>query len=208
MTSEAGPTVACAPMRAAGRMTLCGPRVAPASSETTIHAHDSIMEQVRLHDAAAIDRRSIAEAHEVCLRQPVAVAPDATTDRCAEGAQPHGEGRGSGGRLREPGCRDHLDEGVGDLVAPDEARPERMLPHPDAPDDHPLRDGRDGCRDRAGDQHHDAAQQHRDDEAPSTRRATASAKNTPSPMPQVTMTGTMRQSSQSARASRRPGVGS
>ncbi len=34
MTSEAGPTVASAPIDAAGRMTLCGPRVAPGSRIT------------------------------------------------------------------------------------------------------------------------------------------------------------------------------
>ena len=33
-TSDAGPTVDVAPIDAAGRMTLCGPRVAPGSSVT------------------------------------------------------------------------------------------------------------------------------------------------------------------------------
>ena len=52
ITSEAGPTVAWAPIRAAGRMTLCGPMVAPGVEDDGVHAHDSIMEEVGLHNAA------------------------------------------------------------------------------------------------------------------------------------------------------------
>ena len=56
MTSDAGPTVACAPIAAAGRITLCGPSVAPGFQFDGVHAHDPIMEQVGLHDAPAVDR--------------------------------------------------------------------------------------------------------------------------------------------------------
>ncbi len=122
------PTVACAPMRAAGRITLCGPSVAPGSRVDPVHAHDSIMEEVGLHDASAIDRGPVAEGHEVGLGQPVAVAPDAATDLRAERAQPRGQRGGSGGRTSEPRRGHHFDERVGHLGTPHEAGPERILP--------------------------------------------------------------------------------
>ena len=52
ITSDTGPTVACRPIVAAGRMTLFGPRVAPARSDDPVHAQHPVVEQVGLHHAA------------------------------------------------------------------------------------------------------------------------------------------------------------
>ena len=53
-----------------------------------VHAEHPVVEQVRLHDAAAVDGRSVVEGDEVGLGQPVGVAPDAAPDLRAEQPQP------------------------------------------------------------------------------------------------------------------------
>ena len=147
ITRDTGPTVACWPMTAAGRITLLGPERRAGPEAHHVHAQHPIVEQVRLHHAPLVDGHAVPELDQVGLGQPVGLAPHATADSCAQRAQPDVEGPGPGGGPGEPGRGDHLDERVGQLVAPHEAAPERVLGHPDAPDQCPLR----GRRDRGGD---------------------------------------------------------
>jgi hypothetical protein len=44
-----------------------GPEGGPGLEFDGVHAHDSIMEQVRLHNASPVDRRPVAEGDEVGL---------------------------------------------------------------------------------------------------------------------------------------------
>ena len=55
-----------------------------------------IMEQVRLHHAAPVDGGAVAELDEVGLGQPVRLAPDATSDLRAQGPQPDVQHRRAG----------------------------------------------------------------------------------------------------------------
>ncbi len=131
ITSEAGPTVAPAPIRAAGSATQCGPSVEPSSSTT-----------VSIRMMRSWNRW-------VCTTQPrLTVAPLSRVTRSASGsqyvshhtprpilapsaAQPQVHHRRAAGGAGEPRRRDRLDEGVRHLVAPHERRPQRMLDRPD-----------------------------------------------------------------------------
>ena len=85
-----------------------------------IETHHPIMEQVSLDHTAAVDRRIVAEADEVGLRQPVALAPHSVADLRAHRPQVPHDRRRAHGVPGEPGSGHEFDEAVGDLVAPDE----------------------------------------------------------------------------------------
>ena len=106
------------------------------------------MEQVGLHDTAAVDRGRIAQPDQVRLRQPVGLAPDTAADARAEAAQPRAHHGGTADRAGQPRHREYLDEGVGQLVAPHEAAPQWTLTGPEPADQQPLR----GAGDDAGEQ--------------------------------------------------------
>ena len=80
ITRDTGPTVACRPIVAAGRITLFGPRVAPARSDDPVHAQHPVVEQVGLHHAAPVDGGAVAQLDQVGLGQPVGLAPHAAAD--------------------------------------------------------------------------------------------------------------------------------
>ena len=138
MTSETGPIVVCLPIDAAGRITLFGPERRARAQHHLVHAQHPVVEQVRLHHAAPVDGRAVVEADQVGLGQPVAVHPDAAADPGAEGAQPDVERDGALRGPGEPRRGDHLGEGVGELVAPDERRPQRVLAGAVPADQQPL----------------------------------------------------------------------
>ena len=95
-----------------------------------VHPHHAVVEQVRLHDASAVDGGALLQRDQVRLGQPVGLAPHASTDLRAERPQPQVHHRRAGRGAGEPRRRDRLDEGVRHLVAPDERRPQRVLDRP------------------------------------------------------------------------------
>ena len=79
------------------------------------------------------------QRRQVGLGQPVGLAPDAAADPCAPSERSQTLSTGVPGRgAGEPRRRDHLDEGVGELVAPDERAPQRVLRRPQPADEQPL----------------------------------------------------------------------
>ena len=133
-----------------------------------VEAHHPIVEQVGLDYTAAVDRGVVTEADEVGLRQPVGLAPHTVSDVRPHRPQvPHDRGCAHG-VAGEPGSGHEFDEAVGDLVAPDERRPQRMLPGPDGADEDPFRGHGQSRRHGTGDHHHDPrgeqGQQHRGEE--------------------------------------------
>src|SRR5947199_153433 len=75
-----------------------------------VHAHDSIMEQVRLHDTPPVDGSRVADPDQVGLGQPVRLAPHPAPDLGADAAQPDAHPRGTADRAGQPRHRQHLDE--------------------------------------------------------------------------------------------------
>jgi len=67
MTSEAGPTVAVAPIRAAGSATQWRPQRRTRFQHNGVHPHDPVVEQVGLHDAAPVDGGALLEGDQVRL---------------------------------------------------------------------------------------------------------------------------------------------
>ena len=131
ITSEAGPTVAPAPMRAAGSATQCGPSVEPSSSTTVSIRMIRSWNRWVCTTQPRLTVAPFVEGDQVGLGQPVRLAPDAAADLGAERAQPQVHHRRAAGGAGEPRRRDRLDEGVRHLVAPHERRPQRVLDRPD-----------------------------------------------------------------------------
>ena len=65
-------------------------------------AHDPVVEEVGLHDAAAADGGAVADRDEVGLGQPVRLTPDAAADLRAQRAQPHVHHQGAARGPCEP----------------------------------------------------------------------------------------------------------
>ena len=201
-TSDAGPTRAPSSRLAAGSTTPCGPRLAPASELHRVHAHDPIMEQMCLQHAPAVHGGRVAERHQVGLGQPVRLAPDAAADARAERPQPHGERRRADRGRSQPRHGDDLEERVGELVAPDERAPQRVVAGPEPADEQPLRRRGERARDAPRPPARRARRARPRPPRPHASSTACSTRSTSTPSPNVQITGTIRHSSTSARATR------
>ena len=156
ITSDTGPTVACSPSTAAGRMTLFGPERRPRPQRHGVHAEHAVMEQVRLHDAAAVDGRAVAQLDQVGLGQPVGLAPDALADCGAHRPQPDVERPASRSRRARTTERRRPRRRCPRARCARRTAPQRVLGARQAADQQPLRQRGHAGRDRAGDDQHHA----------------------------------------------------
>ena len=116
-----------------------GPKRRTGLESDGVHAQHPVVEEVSLHDAAQVNRGPVIEDP----RGPSPAASRCRTrprDRSARpacGSQMFSATVPRAGAANQGAARD-LGEGVGQLVAPDEGRPQRVVPDPVLADEQPA----------------------------------------------------------------------